>query len=86
MIGLQKTAYTVTEANTIVLVCTAVESGNIAGRTITIDYETTDDSAQGKNCISNGICTECDYLCEHYVLVIAQGHVDITVCMVVSGI
>ena len=46
-IGLQQTSYRVAEDNTIVLVCTDVESGSIAGRTITIDYETTSDSAQG---------------------------------------
>ena len=46
-VGLQQTSYTVTEDNTIVLVCTEVESGSIAGRTITIDYETTSGSAQG---------------------------------------
>ena len=46
-IGLQRTAYTVIEDDTIVLVCTAVQSGSIAGRTITIDYATADDTAEG---------------------------------------
>ena len=36
-----------TEENTLVLVCTDVESGSIAGRTITVDYETTNGGAQG---------------------------------------
>ena len=47
-IGLEQTAYTVIEDDTIVLVCTAVQSGSIAGRTITIDYATADDTAEGK--------------------------------------
>ena len=47
MIGLQQTSYTVMEDDNIVLVCTAVETGSIAGRTITIDYQTTDGGAQG---------------------------------------
>ena len=47
-IGLQQTSYTVIEDNTIVLMCTAIESGSIAGRTIAIDYQTTDGSALGK--------------------------------------
>ena len=51
-IGLQRTAYTVIEDDTIVLVCTAVQSGSIAGRTITIDYATADDTAQGIQGIS----------------------------------
>ena len=46
-IGLQQTSYAVTEGNSIVLVCTAVESGSIAGRTITIDYQTVNGDAQG---------------------------------------
>ena len=46
-IGLQQTSYAVTESNSIVLVCTAVESGSIAGRTITIDYQTVNGDAQG---------------------------------------
>jgi hypothetical protein len=45
-IGLQQTSYAVTESNSIVLVCTAVESGSIAGRTITIDYQTVNGDAQ----------------------------------------
>ena len=49
MIGLQQTSYTVKEDNTIVLVCTAVKSGSIAGRTITIDYQTVNGDAQGTN-------------------------------------
>ena len=51
-IGLQRTAYTVIEDDTIVLVCTAVQSGSIAGRTITIDYATADDTAEGMQEIS----------------------------------
>ena len=47
MIGLQQTSYTVMEDDNIVLVCTAVETGSIAGRTITIDYQTSDGGAQG---------------------------------------
>ena len=46
-IGLQQTSYTVTEDNTTVLVCTAVESGSIAGRTITIEYQTVNGDAHG---------------------------------------
>ena len=46
-IGLQQTSYTVTEDQTIVLICTAVEAGSIAGRTITIDYQTVNGDAQG---------------------------------------
>ena len=46
-IGLQKTAYTVMEADTIVLVCTAVNSGSIARKTITIDYQTLNGRAEG---------------------------------------
>ena len=48
-VGLQQTAYTVTEGNVIVLVCTAVLSGDIAGRTLTIDYNTADGDARGNN-------------------------------------
>ena len=47
-IGLQQTGYTMSEDNSIVLVCTAVESGSIAGRTISIDYQTANGGAQGK--------------------------------------
>ena len=47
MIGLQQTSYTVMEDNNIVLVCTAVATGSIAGRTITIEYQTSDGGAQG---------------------------------------
>ena len=36
-----------TEDQTIVLVCTSVEAGSTAGRTIIIDYQTTDGSAKG---------------------------------------
>ena len=46
-VGLQQTSYTVTEDHTLLLVCTTVESGSIAGRTITIDYQTADGDAQG---------------------------------------
>ena len=46
-VGLHQTAYTVTEGNAIVLVCTAVLSGDIAGRTLTIDYNTADGDARG---------------------------------------
>ena len=46
-VGLQKTSYTVSEDNSLVLVCTDVESGSIAGRTITVNYETANDDAIG---------------------------------------
>ena len=46
-IGLQRTFYAVTEDQIIVLVCTGVEAGSTAGRTIIIDYQTTDGSAKG---------------------------------------
>ena len=46
-IGLQKTTYTVMEADTIVLACTAVNSGSIARKTITIDYQTQNGRAEG---------------------------------------
>ena len=46
-IGLQQTEYKVTEDQTIVLVCTAVKSGSISGRTVTIDYQTLNGGAQG---------------------------------------
>ena len=49
MIGLQQTAYTMTETKNIALVCTAVLSGSMAGRTITIAYETIDGDAQGND-------------------------------------
>lgn len=61
-IGIQHTAYTVTEGNNIILLCTAVEAGSIAGRTITIEYETVDGSAQGIHIIfhtSNRILYQC---------------------------
>lgn len=61
-IGLEQTAYTVLEDNTIVLVCTAIQSGSIAGRTLTIDYATADDSAEGK-CKGHDSCV--------YVVVLA---------------
>ena len=47
-LGLQQTAYTVTESDAIVIVCTAIQSGSVGGRTITIDYETVDGDALGK--------------------------------------
>ena len=40
--------YSVTESDSFALVCTTVLSGGIAGRTLTIDYQTADDSAVGK--------------------------------------
>ena len=46
-IGLQRTSYTVTEDNALVLVCAVVESGSIAGRTITVNYQTANDGAIG---------------------------------------
>ena len=46
-IGLQKTSYTVTEENTVVLMCTEVVSGSIAGRTITVNYQTANNGAEG---------------------------------------
>ena len=46
-IGLQQTVHSVTEGDSFALVCTAVLSGGTAGRTLTFDYETSDDSAEG---------------------------------------
>ena len=39
--------YSVTEDDSFALVCTSVLSGSAAGRAITIDYETSDNTAQG---------------------------------------
>ena len=47
-IGLQHTAYAVTEDTGLVFVCVDILSGSIAGRTISIDYHTSDDVAEGK--------------------------------------
>ena len=46
-IGLQQTTYSVTEGNHIILACTAVESGSIAGETITFEYQTVNGDAEG---------------------------------------
>lgn len=46
-VGLEQTVYTVIEDDTIVLVCTGVQYGSIAGRTLTVDYTTADDTAEG---------------------------------------
>ena len=57
-IGLQQTMYTVTEDISAVFVCVDVVSGSIAGRTITIDYQTMDDGAEGMsraNCYHPGL-------------------------------
>lgn len=44
-IGLQQTAYSVYETDEYQVVCAEVMSGDIAGRNIKIDYETTGDTA-----------------------------------------
>ena len=48
-IGLEQTVYSVTESDSFALVCTTVLSGSIAGRTLSIGYQTAEDSALGKN-------------------------------------
>ena len=47
-IGLSQTVYSVVEGEGGAVVCTSVLSGDIAGRTFTISYETEDGGAQGK--------------------------------------
>ena len=47
-VGLQQTMYSVRESDSVQLVCTTVMSGSVAGRTITIHYETTDGEATGE--------------------------------------
>ena len=47
-VGLQQTMYSVREGDSVQLVCTTVLSGSVAGRTITINYETADGAAVGK--------------------------------------
>ena len=47
-VGLQQTMYSVRESDGVQLVCTTVLSGSVAGRSITIDYETADGVAAGK--------------------------------------
>ncbi|CAI8052161.1 Adhesion G-protein coupled receptor V1, partial [Geodia barretti] len=44
-IGLEQTVYSVTESDSFALVCTTVLSGSIAGRTLSIGYQTAEDSA-----------------------------------------
>ena len=51
-IGLQRTSYTVTEDDALVLVCTEVESGSIAGRSITVNYQTANNDAVGMYTLS----------------------------------
>lgn len=46
-VGLEETAYTVTEGVGLVFVCVNVISGRIAGRTVNIDYQTLEDGAEG---------------------------------------
>ena len=46
-VGLQRMLYEIVEDEGYVLVCTAVESGSVDGRTITIDYQTTNNGAIG---------------------------------------
>lgn len=46
-IGLQKTAYSVYETDEYQVICAAVMSGDIAGRTIAIEYTTDSNSAEG---------------------------------------
>ena len=47
-VGLQQTMYSVMESDGVQLVCTKVLSGSVAGRTITINYETADGVAVGE--------------------------------------
>lgn len=46
-IGLQQGYYSTEEGDGFVQVCVEVESGDISGRSISIDYTTADGSAQG---------------------------------------
>ena len=46
-IGLQQGYYSTEEGGSFVQVCVEVESGDISGRSISIDYTTVDGSAQG---------------------------------------
>ena len=46
-IGLSQPMYSVQEEDSFALVCTAVISGSTAGRSIDINYQTTDGDAQG---------------------------------------
>ena len=41
--------YSVTESDSFALVCATVLSGSIGGRTLSIEYQTAEDSALGKN-------------------------------------
>ena len=47
-VGLQQTMYSVKESDGMQLVCTRIISGSVAGRTITISYETADGVARGE--------------------------------------
>ena len=47
-VGLQQTVYSVRESDGVQLVCTTVLSGSVAGRTITMNYETEDGVAVGE--------------------------------------
>ena len=47
-IGLSQTVYSVVEGEGGAVVCTSVLSGDIAGRTFSINYQTEDGDAQGK--------------------------------------
>ena len=46
-VGLHPTAYSVEEGDSFAFVCMSVLSGSTAGRTISIDYQTTDGDALG---------------------------------------
>ena len=48
-IGLQEISYEVVEGDRFVIVCTAVLSGDTAGRTIITAYQTSNDNAIGKS-------------------------------------
>jgi len=52
-VGLQQTLYSVRESDGVQLVCTTVLSGSVAGRTITINYETADGVARGERCFTH---------------------------------
>ena len=67
-IGLQKTSYSVYETDEYQVVCAEVLSGDIAGRSIDIEYVTTSDAAEGKTSRGTMIfmCTQifpCRHMC-----------------------
>ena len=61
-IGLQQTMYTVMEDTATVFLCASVLVGNIAGRTISIDYQTLDNRAEGKYLIILCIIILCNFI------------------------